>query len=84
MTANVVATSTATTGTTTTGATTIDATFDSVQRQQRRNGSPGRAGGVMNESEKRGESEPSGASELCEGTTVAGSVGGLRGIEESV
>ena len=42
----------------------------------------------MNEIEKRVESEPSGSSELCselcEGTAVVGSVGGLRGAEKSI
>ena len=38
----------------------------------------------MREDEEKVESEPSGSSELCEGTTVVGSVGGLRGTEKSV
>ena len=59
------------------------ATIDIMQRQQQRGG---RAGGVVRENEKRGESEPSGSSELCESAAVVGSVGGLimRGTEKSV
>ena len=52
------------------------------QRRQRGN----RAGGGMRVREnEKGESEPSGSSELCQsGTEMAGNVGGLRGTEESV
>ena len=68
-------------------ATTIDmateAASSGVRHRQQRSGSPGRAGGVVNEREKD-ESEPSGSSVLCESTAVVGSVGGLRGTEKSV
>ena len=69
-------------------ATTIDmateAASSGVRHRQQRSGSPGRAGGVVNEREKD-ESEPSGSSELCQsGTEMSGNVRGLVGTEGSV
>ena len=63
-------------------ATLSSATISTVQRQP----SPGKAGGVVNEIEKRVEGEPGGhgSSELCGGTAVVGSVGGLRGNEKLI
>ena len=60
------------------------AASSSVRHGQQRSGSPGRAGGVVNEREKD-ESEPSGSSELCQsGTEMSGNVRGLVGTEGSV
>ena len=61
-----------------------EAASSGVRHRQQRSGSPGRAGGVVNEREKD-ESEPSGSSELCQsGTEMSGNVRGLVGTEGSV
>ena len=58
-----------------------EAASSGVRRRQQRSGSPGKAGSVVSESEK-GESEPSGSSELCQsGTEMLGNVRGLVSTE---